>query len=291
MVDEPDRKKLSFAEAEGLAQFPSILRWGEIDQRLRAAIWNKFWVFFDVWIQEYSHSSATYYREPLNSILLREHVKRRHGFGSEFKDTFVGKKNAVGHWAEFFRNADYVDLFDFVTFFLRDRECPSDLIDEIEEALDVPWSPYRLVKSPPTIFPAASDQEATILKRDLKSVLSSSFDGARTHIQTALDALNKGDNRAVVRESIHAVESAIRGYTGDQGAVLSQALRKLVKEAGVHAAMATAFEKLYAYTSDESGIRHALVIEDNDKVRFDEAMFFLSACSAFIAFLARKKHP
>lgn len=56
----------------------------------------------------------------------------------------------------------------------------------------------------------------------------------------------------------------------------------------MHRALLDAFEKLYAYTSDEKGIRHSLVLADNQKVGFDEALFFVSACSAFIAYLSSK---
>lgn len=50
------------------------------------------------------------------------------------------------------------------------------------------------------------------------------------------------------------------------------------------------FDKLYAYTSDEKGIRHALVLGDNEKIGIDEAIFFLSACTAFVGFLSHKKN-
>ena len=101
-------------------------------------------------------------------------------------------------------------------------------------------------------------------------------------------AQNAENHRDVVRESVHAVESAIRDFTGKPKAILSEALKKLREEAQLHPALSAAFEKLYAYTSDEQGIRHALVFNENENVTFDEAIFFLSACSAFIGFLARK---
>jgi hypothetical protein len=85
------------------------------------------------------------------------------------------------------------------------------------------------------------------------------------------------------------VESAVKDFTGDPNAVLSQAVKSMVSETRVHKALADAFDKLYAYTSDEKGIRHALVFGDNEKVGFDEAVFFLSACTAFVGFLSRKK--
>jgi hypothetical protein len=138
-------------------------------------------------------------------------------------------------------------------------------------------------------MPAISSEEAKILRADVESVFRTSFQGAQTHLQAALDAINKADNLAVVRESIHAVESAVRDFTGDQSAVLSRALKVLKDQKRLHPALSDAFEKLYAYTSDEKGIRHALVFKDNINVGFEEAIFFVSSCSAFIAFLARSQ--
>jgi hypothetical protein len=286
MADELDRRKVSFSEAEGASLAPDVLKWGQIDQRLRAAVWNAFWVFFDERVVEPDYGFETYYLDPLHDILLREHVHRRHGFANEFVESFHKKPTCINQWANFFRTAKFVDFFDFVTFFLRDRDCPTTLIDRVADALDEPWSPYRLVRKPPTIFPVVSKEEAKILTKDLTVAFKSKFEGAKTHLRNALDALNQGDNRAVVRESIHAVESAVRDFTGDKDAILSSALKKIGKE--IHPTLALAFEKLYAYSSDEKGIRHALVFADNEKVGFDEAMFFISACAAFIGLLSRK---
>ncbi|WP_439922604.1 hypothetical protein [Nitrobacter sp. JJSN] len=127
------------------------------------------------------------------------------------------------------------------------------------------------------------------MQRDMQVAFSSSFSGSKTHLQTALSALGEGEYRTAVRELIHAVESAVKDFTGDQSAVLSKALKSLINETGVHRALADAFDKLYAYTSDEKGIRHALVFGNNEKVGFDEGVFFLSACTAFVGFLSRKK--
>jgi hypothetical protein len=213
---------------------------------------------------------------------------RRHGFANEFVDTYPSKKFCLEHWAQFFRKSDYIEIFDFVTFFLRDDACPTTLREMIADALNEPWSPYRLLEAPPTIIPAVSQQEAKALKGDLEAAFASPFAGAKVHIQAALDAVNTGDNRSVVRESIHAVESAVKDFTMEEGATLSQALKKLSSEFGTHKALSNAFDKLYAYSNDEKGIRHALVFGENDRVGFDEAIFFLSACSAFLAFLNRK---
>jgi len=48
----------------------------------------------------------------------------------------------------------------------------------------------------------------------------------------------------------------------------------------------TAFDKLYGYTSDADGIRHALLEEVT--LDFDDAKFMLVACSAFVNYIRAK---
>lgn len=283
-----DRTSISFAEAEGKAKFPAILKWGEIDQRLRSAVWTPFYFLLDRHMEYDEFSEDHSLSEPANSIMLREFVLHQHRFISEYQQVF-SKTKYVEHWSAFFKKSDYVELFDFVTFIVRDRDCPKSFVREMSEAFDKPFSPYRLSEEAKTIFPAIGENETKALKRDLELAFSSPFAGSKTHLQSALNALGEGDYRSVVRDSIHAVESAVKDFTGDTGATLSKAVKALVGEKGVHKALADAFDKLYAYTSDEKGIRHALVFGDNEKVGLDEAAFFLSACTAFVGFLSRKR--
>jgi hypothetical protein len=285
-----DRTKISFVEAENKAKFPAILKWGELDQRLRSALWTPIFFFLDGHIEyiEYSDGPGYSLKEPANSIMTREFVLRRHRFVNEYQEEF-SKERFIDEWKKFFKNSDYVDIFDFVTFVVRDQSCPKELIAEISDSLDQPFSPYRLSAKAKTIFPAIGKDETEALGRDLDTAFSSPFAGSKTHIRSALHELGEGHYRTSLRESIHAVESAVKDFTDDPSAILSKAIKSLVGEAGVHKALADAFEKLYSYASDEKGIRHALVFGDNEKVGLDEAVFFLSACTAFVGFLSRKK--
>jgi hypothetical protein len=54
----------------------------------------------------------------------------------------------------------------------------------------------------------------------------------------------------------------------------------------MHGALKSAFNKLYGYTSDEDGIRHAILEESN--VGFDEAKYMIVVCSAFVNYLTAK---
>ncbi len=47
-----------------------------------------------------------------------------------------------------------------------------------------------------------------------------------------------------------------------------------------HDALKPAFHKLYGYSSDEEGVRHALVFGDEAQVDEADALFMLGACAS-----------
>lgn len=63
-------------------------------------------------------------------------------------------------------------------------------------------------------------------------------------------------------------------------------MKEIAKRAEIHKGLQSGFLKLYGYTSDEGGIRHAILEEKS--IGFDEAKFMLVACSAFVNFLIGK---
>ena len=68
-------------------------------------------------------------------------------------------------------------------------------------------------------------------------------------------------------------------------ATLGNMLKKLEnKGIEIHGALKSAFEKLYGYTSDANGIRHAGDLGGASST-FEEAKFMLVSCCAFINYL------
>ena len=88
---------------------------------------------------------------------------------------------------------------------------------------------------------------------------------------------------------IHAVESVARVIDPKASKKLSLALDSL-ETAGLlnHPALKKAFNNLYGYTSDEEGIRHALLKRDAADVGLDEAVFMFGTCASFAAYLVNK---
>lgn len=121
----------------------------------------------------------------------------------------------------------------------------------------------------------------------IEEAVSSEYDNIKQHFEKALHLLSdreSPDYANSIKESITAVESMCTIILGKK-ATLGEALKKL-ESAGViiHGAMKGAFEKLYGYTSDANGIRHAGELGGPDST-FEEAKFMLVSCSAFVNYL------
>lgn len=122
---------------------------------------------------------------------------------------------------------------------------------------------------------------------EIESAIMCSFEGCRTHINNALNFLadrDTKDYKNCIKESISAVESVCSIITGKPKATLGDALKLLESKRGLKGQLKSAFEKLYNYTNDKGGIRHAEGLFVSE-VTFEEAKFMLVCCSAFVNYL------
>ena len=85
-----------------------------------------------------------------------------------------------------------------------------------------------------------------------------------------------------VRESISAVESVVRTITS------SKSLKDALEKIEFHKALKDGLNKLYGFTSDEKGIRHALLEDGDARVDESDAQFMLGACASFVSYLIAK---
>ena len=145
---------------------------------------------------------------------------------------------------------------------------------------------YRIIGG--CITPITSKHETEAIETATKTPLST----VNEHIQTAhkhLSDRNSPDYRNSIKESISAVESICKNIADDPNTTMSKALKKIEEKEKIemHSDMKEAFKKLYHYTSDSGGIRHALV-DQKTQPSFDDAKFMLVSCSAFINYLVSK---
>ena len=211
----------------------------------------------------------------------------RHGFQSGGWDAYIDKE-----WLnQLLNDSEYYEVLSFAEFIMRHETCPGTLCDEIKSAFEqVPMAYYvQDVNGLPTVIPRFSDESGESIQQAIKSIEEAGMEGAATHLRDAAKHINNQQYSDSIADSVHAVESVARLISPKKANTLRPALDSL-ENAGVikHNVLKIAFSKLYDYTSDEQGIRHALLDKDSPDVGLDEAMFMFGACASFAAYLVNK---
>lgn len=157
-----------------------------------------------------------------------------------------------------------------------------DCEQELNALFEEEFVGYRMIAH--EITPITNEVEIN----EIKASLDIEFEGSKSHIKKGLSLLSdreKPDYKNSIKESISAVESICQIICKDDKATLGKALNKL-EESGtkLHRSLKEAFSKLYGYTSDEGGIRHAEGLFESN-VSFEDAKFMLVTCCAFVNYL------
>ena len=284
-----DPRKLTFSQAYGY-ELPQPLKLEELSKEARTRLWSLLYDQVEATLSDQRRPSSpeVIYRglgRPWEAILKSIHVNLRKlpadVFGTEF-DTFTSV------YKRMFMDERFNKVFDLLLAIMRHSDCPPEFTESVVQIFKKCHLAYVLdVNPPPTIYPAATEEEGRAILRATSELSNAGLLGAVIHLRQASTCINQGDYPGAVRESIHAVESTARQFDPDTK-TLEPALRSLEKAGGLHPALKQAFSKLYGYTSDEQGVRHALIDEQQPNVGQDEAVFMLGACASFSSYLARK---
>jgi AbiJ N-terminal domain 4 len=181
-------------------------------------------------------------------------------------------------WPEFF------DLIEFVARLLATPRAATrqQWFAMLNRVLESQGCAYRFVTE--RLVPLTNSTEATEVARGADSAIPA----VAAHIHAALKLLppNAGANpRKSIKESISAVEAALKHLTGTASATLAEGLAAFEAEHGtLHPALRRGLVTLCGYTSDASGVRHGLV-EQSGTVTGDDARFMLVTCSALTNYL------
>ena len=282
MVSHNDRKQLTFEQAEGAAPLPTQLRPGEISPPLRAKLWEPIFDHLSSTKESAGYGRPLCLGSPWSRILRDYHVQHEH----KMADAFDAKLSIhIDRLSSLFKEGVYTRVFGFIQFVLRHNRCPKQLANVVEGILVEERAAYRLLDRS-TFVPIASEFEGETVMTALATANKAGLAGAYEHLKSAGGFLTQGKFADSIRESIHAVESAARSL-GNAGS-LKDALKTLEQRRRLHPALKGGFEKLYAYTSDENGIRHALIDEPTAEVDETDAIFMLGACAAFLTYLVRR---
>ena len=185
---------------------------------------------------------------------------------------------------EWYYKVEWFEKLDFIEFCIKYDN--NKYVEHYNIFLKGELSAYRFVDG--VISEITSEEEIIEIENALSQ--SDTFKSVQIHLNTALkhfSDLKTPDYRNSVKESISAVESMCKIILKDEKTTLGQALKLIEKENYIPRTLQIAFSSLYGYTSNEGGIRHAL-LENDDIINSEEARFMLIACSAFVNYLKSK---
>ena len=275
-----------FSEAHGMGSCNTQMQIDDLDDRTRNILYNylsdslraQFKKANDYGYERLYREEDSLYRGVATFVMAEKTDPYEHYKASDIID--VAEKVLA--------NAVYNEVFDFLEVLCKFRYDKSDELrrndcyQTINILFENEYVGYRFVDGR---IVAITDKNET---KSIEDACKSKFEGPRIHIKKAVgfiaDRGNK-DYKNCIKESISAVESICSIIVGNEKATLPDALKILKKNSlKIHQVLEIALIKLYAYTSDENGIRHAEGLFESD-VTFEEAKFMLVSCSAFVNYL------
>ncbi len=282
-----DPRKLTFSQAHGYGDIPGPLKLEELPREARTQIWNQLFSQLE--------KSRETSREPFvfgswvggdwSDILRAIHVNHDQPL-DEWRADFDPNRAKLRKYIE---EQPFNKVFDLIQFVMRHPRRPPDFAAKMKRTFAECRLAYTVdIEPPPTILPAATPEEGEAVVESLQALREAGLDGSAAHLREAAACINAGDWAGSVRESIHAVESVARQLDPKASRTLGPALKSLERRGVLHPALKEAFGKLYGYTSDEQGIRHARLDRTDTAVGRDEALFMLGACAAFASYLWRR---
>jgi hypothetical protein len=274
---------MSFSERQSLKPIRQVLQTDSMDPGLRNRLWN---VFIGTCLH-YSGFSMSY---PDNAAFQRFCWSLWHDHFKMPVDTIPDFPNKVMvEIRKYFFGCQWYETYDFIEFVANRSffSSPERARTAFNEVLASELSGYRFVAD--KLAPVSSEQERRSVEQAIART-ADAYSPTSEHLKQAVTLLARKPNpdyRNSIKESISAVEAICALITGDPGATLGQALKVMDAQAPLHGALRSAFDKLYGYTSDAEGIRHALLEEPT--LEQEDAVFMLVACSAFVSYIIAKR--
>ncbi len=268
-----------FSYRLGLKNVRTAIQIDSIDNQLRNGLWNAVWTHF----LNQKHIYALNVRsgsvlEKYLQIIWAEHFK----MPLDTLETYWPNVSKVIR--QHFFQCQWNEVYDFIEFSA--QRYPNGItrklfVAEANEVLEKERAAYRFVGF--ILVPFTSNEEIKAIETALRSSIPG--DPVTIHLTRSLELLadrTSPDYRNSIKEAISAVESQCKAIVGNVSDTLPQALSKIT----LHEALRQSLLKLYAYTSDADGIRHALMEESS--LGLEDAQFMLVSCAGFVSYLRAK---
>lgn len=272
----------SFSERHGYKSVRSIVQHESLDDESRMEVWNLLAVlpraFGDMYNDSTEHRILEdlwvwHFKEPRDELPFDEYVWRR-----------IKTQVMQGDWNE------VLDLREAFAKRWDANETSQSaalkhvFLETLNGRFETMLIGYRLIGL--EISPLDSSMEADAVTSAITDV--GSIAGARHALNRAVDLLTDRttpDYPNSIKESISAVESVVKKATGE--GQLGAGLTKLEASGlKIHPALKTGWSKLYGWTSNADGMRHAgIEAADADQAL---AKYMLVTCSAFVSYLVEE---
>lgn len=281
-------QNMKFSDRYGYTKVNDVIQIESMDIALRNSLWSLLCLF--IW-NDVKCTDSLYGRSYLNATANKSiYLYCQHLWLNYFKkpiDTLnTDWEKVLPVLRNYFKECDWFEIYNFIEFTANnynENNFKDNFIKACNVALEREVSAYRFVDD--TITRVTDKVEID----EIELALNSTSNPVQTQLKLALDHLSNRqtpDYRNSIKESISAVEGIAREITGDSKATLGTLVSKLKANHDLHPALANAYGNLYGYTSDNSGIRHAL--SEKVEITFEDAKYFLVICSAFINYVTAK---
>lgn len=276
--------EMLFSERNGFKAIRSVIQHQSMDDQLRMKLWNALCEYY--FLNTDSSGYVDYVHNPdlyeLAKAIWNSFLRRPLDTFDRYWETDL---TAI---RRFYMEAQWYEVYDMIEFVVKnyeDAENNRHFTKECNKVLERELSAYRLVRG--QVIEVTSTQEIKQIEKALDSPIAS----VKEHLNRALGLLadkKQPDFRNSIKESISAVEAICRFISGNKKQTLGDALRAIERSEVIkfHPSLREAFSKLYGFTCDDDGIRHALV--DESDLASEDAIFMLVACSSFVNFLIAK---
>lgn len=268
----------TFSERLGYKHIRSVIQKESIDELLRNDLWNIIYQGYFSRLHNLNTISL------IKKVWLDYFHKRTDEFYVESGFSIIRDKFLTGQWHDVY---DLIEVIPNSYYKLYNNEALlKKVIITLNNVLKNNLSAYQFVDV--HLIEITSEEEIIEIEAAV-NINNDKLTTVKSHLKRALELLSDRktpDYRNSIKESISAVESLCCIITKSPNTTLGQALKIIVETHGIHSSLKGSFEKLYGYTSDAEGIRHAL--QDQPTLKQEDARFMLVACSAFINYLVVK---
>lgn len=277
---------MKFSERVGIVKVKHVIQVDDINKELRNSLWN---VFFKSYMEDFQTAS----RERENLVHVTLIFKRLwwHYWNKEMDQINLYPPQMLYFTKEYFFSCKWWEVYEFLeaTITFSNGWKREGFILVINDFLKSHQSGYRIIEN--KFSPIVDEVEIKEIQVALDNSYKSNLEGVNIHLKSALTSLSLkpvADYRTSIKESISSVEAICKVISNDEKAELGKSLSILLEKINIHKALVSGFKSIYGFTSDEGGIRHALMEEST--LDQEDAIFMLVTCSAFINYLIVKKN-